>query len=206
MTPDSFFQLVRETILNPAAAAHQVMAVTISRENLWLAVLLATVLSAIVGGVSQAIVPVEPMVVETVEGPVSLNLSPSSPMMQGVFVGASLVLMVFALYFTGLALGGHGTFPATLALMAWLQVVMVVLQVATLVVMLAVPVLGAFLVMVSFVVFLRGMCVFVKELHGFAGLGRAVLTVVLAFLGVAFGLAIILLIIGIGAGGADINV
>ena len=206
MTLSGFFQLVWETILDPATAAHRVLALNISRENLWLAVLLATVLSAIAGGISQAIVPVEPMVVETVNGPVSMNMSPASPMMQGIFVGASLVLMIFALYFTGQALGGRGTFPGTLALMAWLQIVMVALQVATLVLMLAVPLFGAILVFVSFVVFLRGMAMFVKELHGFDSLGRAIATMILAFLGVAVGLAIILLFIGVGAGGADINV
>ncbi len=206
MTPNGILGLIWETILNPASAARTVLSLRVSRENLWLAVLLATVLSGLVGGLSQMVVPNTPMIFETVEGPVALNLTPSSPMMQGLFVGASLVMMGFSLYFTGRALGGQGTFPGTLALMAWLQVVMVAMQIATLVLIFVAPVVAAFLVFVSLVVFVRSTVVFVNELHGFQSIGRAIVTVLLAFLGVVVGFTIILLFSGVGASGVAINV
>jgi hypothetical protein len=205
MTPNGILGLIWETILNPASAARTVLSLRVSRENLWLAVLLATVLSGLVGGLSQMVVPNTPMIFETVEGPVALNLTPSSPMMQGLFVGASLVMMGFSLYFTGRALGGQGTFPGTLALMAWLQVVMVAMQIATLVLIFVAPVVAAFLVFVSLVVFVRSTVVFVNELHGFQSIGRAIVTVLLAFLGVVVGFTIILLFSGVGASGVAIN-
>ena len=206
MTPNGILSLIWETILNPASAARTILSFRVSRENLWLAVLLATVLSGLVGGLSQMVVPSTPMIIETVEGPVALNLTPSSPMMQGLFVGASLVMMVFALYFAGRALGGQGTFPGSLALMAWLQVVMVAMQIATLVLIFVAPVVAALLVFVSLVVFVRSMVVFVNELHGFQSIGRAIVTVLLAFLGVVVGFTIILLFIGVGPSGVAVNV
>jgi hypothetical protein len=206
MTPNGILSLIWETILNPASAARTVLSFRVSRENLWLAVLLATVLSGLVGGLSQMVVPNTPMIIETVEGPVAFNLTPSSPMMQGLFVGASLVMMVFALYFTGRALGGQGTFPGSLALMAWLQLVMVAMQIATLVLIFVAPVVAALLVFVSLVVFVRSMVVFVNELHGFQSIGRAIVTVLLAFLGLVVGFTIILLFIGVGASGVAVNV
>ena len=40
---------------------------------------------------------------------------------------------------------------------------------------------------------------FTRELHGFAGLGRAAVTLILAVLGLGIGLSLILALIGVGA-------
>lgn len=184
--------LIWRSIVAPAKVGAALAAVRLSRGVLWQALLLVTVVSG--------------LTLQLIGGPLASPIGSGQvlgPYANTMILGASLVMLVFALFFTGRALGGTGRFPAALALVAWLEVVAIVLRIA---VFLASQILGpaisAGLPLLVVAVLFWTMINFVRALHGFATLGRAIMTLVLAVLGIGFGLTLILAAIDILSGGA----
>ena len=191
LTLQGLTRLVIDTIGDPGGVARRLMALNLPRETLWLALALVTVLSVLMA------VPMNLLLPDT-----TIGAEPAlqfGPMMYGVVLGASLVLTVFILYYTGSALGGQGRFTDSLALITWLQVVLLALQVVQLLALLLSPLLATFVTFASLAVGLYCLVHFVKEMHRFEGMGRAILTIVLGFLGLGLALSIVLTIAGVGA-------
>jgi len=177
--------LLRETIRDPSLVARQIMALRLDRGTLWSALALATILSVLLVAVMEALLPVQ--------GATSLI----GPWLYTVILGSSLVVSVFILTFVGNALGGGGDLGDALALMAWYQMLLLALQVFQLVSILIAPLLGMVASVISLGIALWVIVNFVNEMHRFGNMGRAVLTLVLAFLGLALGLGLILGSIGV---------
>ena len=97
----SLLRLFGQSITDPAGAARILTARRYDRQTLWTLLALVSVLSVLLLAVSNLLVPVvvpEEMIVIT-------------PMTYGVIIAASLVMLVFALYWVGRMFGGTGHFP-----------------------------------------------------------------------------------------------
>lgn len=190
----SFLRLVWQTIVAPAETAERILALRLPRAVLWEALVLVTVLSVLLASLVQGATPTLP----TAEG------TAVSPLAYGLILGGSLVMMVFALHFTGQALGGSGEFTGAIALVVWLEAVaMVVRFIQGLLLWLSPPFASIFSI-VALAVLLWCLINFIDVLHRFDSRGKAVMVLFLAVIGLAVGLFMILALIGAGAtGGPD---
>lgn len=127
-----------------------------------------------------------------------------SPFLDAVVLGAMSAVMVFVFYTAGRSLGGTGSFGATLALMAWFQCVVLILVVAQVVVGLLVPALLGIFALFSFVLQIYVLLHFMNVLHGYGSLAKAAGLLLVSVVGLGFGLALIVVLIGgvATAGGA----
>ena len=173
--------LLRQTLSDPRAAARQVMALPLPRSARWQALALVIVLSMLFG---QAAV-----LLMAGQGPDALSV--------GLIQGAVLLALVYAVHFVGRLLGGRGAFEDGLILIAWLQGVMVAVQIAQIVALVILPPLTGLLGFLGMALFLWLLTNFVAELHGFTSLGRVFGMILLTLFGVAILLAIALQILGV---------
>lgn len=181
--PD-FFRLVGLTLVNPADVARLIVAHRQSRQVLWSALLLVTVLTVLMLAAVQMVVPAFPV---------------PQPFTSTLVVGAMFVILVFAIYFTGQALGGTGTFPAAIALVAWYGAVGIVVRTVVALVIGMVPALAVTLGLASGTLMLWCLVNFVNVLHGYDSLPKAAGVLALTLIGLLFGVAFIVALIGIGA-------
>lgn len=192
---DALRDLALETIQSPRTAAKKIMALNLSRDVLWSGLFLAAALNSIIFSFSILL------------GDASM-LPPlfRNPVLFFVLVAGVLVLMVHVFYWTGRALGGRGELGELLALMVWLQGLRAVAQAIMFVLLLVSPVIGQ---LFSLVVGILGVWItvnFVTEALRLPSLLHAVGVIVLAAVGIVFGLAILVGLIGLGALGVPVNV
>ena len=173
----------------PRDEARWVMSHDMPRIARWETLLLIVVISVFLARISMFLVPAQG---DIVMAPLMMN-----PFMVGIIQMSSLVLMVFAIYWVGRAMGGVGGFGNTILVVAWIQFVMVCLQVIQTVSMVLVPPLAGMISMAGFVLFFWLLTNFIAELHGFVSLGRVFLVIILTTVGFAFGLSLILTMIGV---------
>jgi len=198
MTIASIKELVRQTLKTPRLAATRLLALRLPPEWLWMALLLMTVLNAIVYSVSQILLPMP--------DPQAMAMMPAafkSPVLFTIFLGGSLVISVFVMTWIGRALDGKALINDILVLICWLQVMRLGLQVIVLILMLAAPVLGGLLVMVASVWGIVILVAFLDVAHDFKNVGRAIMVMVLAVAAMVVGLSVILGVISVvilGAG------
>jgi len=181
-----------QSILMPAVVARQIMTLSLSRGLLWQALLLMVILGVLTSALTQGAVLRLPLGTATVD---------VTPLSYALILGGSLVMLVFALHYTGQMLGGTGSFAATLALVVWLEAVAVLVRVAQALLLLALPGFSGIVAILGLCILGWCMLNFVDVLHGFQSLGRAALTLVLAVIGITFGMAIILTLIRVMAPG-----
>lgn len=175
----------------PRDEARWIMSIDLPRASRWQALLLIVVISVILAQISMVLVPMQG---DVIMAPLMMN-----PVMAGIIQMSLLVLMVFATYWIGRAMGGTGGFGNTILVVAWIQFVMVCLQVIQTVSMVLIPPLAGMISVVGFVLFFWLLTNFIAELHGFQSLGRVFLMILLSMFGFAFGLSLILTLIGVSA-------
>ncbi len=199
ITPGGVMRLLALTVRDPAEAARLLLSLRLSRGVLWQALALVTIVSVLVVGLSPGPMPEA----ATAEGTDALFLSPFA---YATILGASLVMLVFALHFTGAALGGTGSFAGTLTLVTWLEVLATAIRVVQVVTLLVAPVAAGIVSIAGLVLLGWTLVNFIRVLHGFDTLGRAVLTLLLAIAGMSVGLMLILGLIGVGVAGGPFDV
>ena len=173
--------LLRLTLSDPRGAARRVMALPLPLGARWQALALVIVLSMLFGQAAALML--------AGEGVDATAL--------GLIQAAALLTLVYAVYIVGRLMGGRGVFEDGLILVAWLQGVMVAVQLAQIVALLILPPLTGLLGFLGFALFLWLLTNFVAELHGFSSLGRVFGMILLTLFGVAIVLAIVLQMLGI---------
>lgn len=199
VTPEGLLRLFVLTLRDPGRAGRALIALNLSRAVLWQALTLVTVIGALIAAVSPVMLP-EPGPVAAPE-PVVLT-----PFASAAVLGAMLVMLVFAVYYTGAALGGTGSFGATLTLVVWLEVVAMAFRLVQAVSVVLSPVLGTIAWLAGFVMLFWTLINFIKVLHGFGTLGRAVLTLMIGVTGIIVGMTLMLSLIGAGLDGGPFDV
>jgi hypothetical protein len=198
-TPAGMGRLLILTVRAPARAAELLVGLNLSRVVLWQALALVTVVSVLIVAISPGPMPEA----GAIAGPQPVVFTPFA---YATVLGASLVMLVFALHYTGQAIGGTGSFAATLTLVVWLEVLATAIRVVQAVVYLILPPLGALVSLVGLALLVWTLLNFINVLHGFQSLGRAVLALLLAVVGISLGLALILSLIGAGLPGGALDV
>lgn len=189
-----FGDLALLTLREPWAAARRVLAFRTTRDILWLLLVLVAVIYVVVQG----------LVSFLIFGPAALGGGPGqpSPFTELAIVLSSSVILVFVLHFSGRAFGGVGTFPASIVTVAWLNLVTTLAVPVLIPAMVFAPGLGSFLYLAVVALFIRALIHFVREMHGFDSLWTSAGVVAVCFVGIGFGMMIVLRMLGVEIPGA----
>ena len=183
--------LLRQTLTAPREAAARIIGLDLPRDWLWTALLLMGVLNGLVysvvlqiGGPQEGAAP--PMMPAVLQ----------SPLIFTVFLIGALTLTVFSLSLAGRFMGGVAETVHILALITWLQLLRLLVQVALVVLMLALPLLGVLLVLVASVWGIVILVAFMDEAHQFENMFKAVGAIIFGFIVVLIGLSAIFALFG----------
>ena len=193
MTLGGFVTSVIDTLRAPKEAARWVMSFDMTRGERWMALFLVVLLSVILQQATTMLFP------QTVDSLLADLLS--RPLTVATIQMSIMVLLVFAIYWIGRARGGTGDFGDAILLLTWVQCVLVFLQVLQTIFLFLMPPLAGLLGVLGIFVFFWLLTNFIAELHGFKSLGLVFAMIVLSGLGIAFGMALIMSLIGIAAPG-----
>ncbi|MEM7296290.1 MAG: YIP1 family protein [Pseudomonadota bacterium] len=180
--------LIAQSLREPRVAARGLLDMGVPVQASWATLVACICLGVVItfvisGGGDVAMIP---------------GLAPISPFFMAAVSLCMSALFVFALFYSGQALGGQGSIAATVMIVAWLQVLQLVGQVVQTLVLLLSPALAALLSMAILLWLLWVLVSFVQEVMAFDGVGRAATALLLAITGVALGLSLILGLLGFG--------
>lgn len=188
LTPALLMRMIRATLQSPRAGARAMLDFGFAPVVGWMALLLMAVASTLLTHVSFAMMPPEAQAF--------WGAAMGSPVRTAILQWIVLLLSVHAIHKIGRWRGGHGTLEGAVILVAWLQFILLCVQIAQLIAQAIAPPLADILGLVGLVLFLWLLTSFVAELHGFQSLALTFLgilgtilaaSIVLAFL---FGLLI----------------
>ncbi len=150
----------RHTVSDPRAAARRVMALPLSIQDRWAALLLTVVCSTILFHIELALMPAD--VVTAMLG--------ASPLRTGLIQTLTMVAVTGLTWRLGRARGGTGSLADAVILMAWLQVLLLFVQAAQVVALVILPPLASLLGFAGIGLFFWLFTHFVAEMHGFKSL------------------------------------
>ena len=161
MTFDDFKALTRQTLRNPEQAARWLIDQGWPMQVRWMALVLAVSLSGLLAYASTLLFPLP-----ADEGAAVFSISRQPLVLAGmqlvaIVVGAGLMAGV------GRMFGGHGRFEDALLLTVWIEVMLLIVQLAQIVLSLALPELAGILGIIAVALFLWLTVQFTKALHGF---------------------------------------
>lgn len=189
MTLDDLKQLAALTLREPASALAVMQRVNPAISTRWMALFLAVALSTLLATVARALFPVE------VDNPLAAVFAQpiTLAIIQLFAMGFAAVLMASV----GRIFGGKGEFPDALMVTAWIEMLLVAVQVVQVVVMLIFPAVATMLSLLAFGLFLYLIVQFTKALHGFSSTPLVVLGMIGTLLVVGFALSAIAVSFGI---------
>lgn len=171
LSPQALYSAAKHTLTDPAAAARQVMALrlTTSEAGMALAAIAvsATLLTSLIqltfGRVSDA----------AAEGIFN------HPLLLAVGQFAVMGSCAFLMWRVGRLFGGLGTFAQSLSLVAWLDAVLILLNLAGIVVLLVLPVLAPLILIALFLALFYLLTHFTAALNGFTSLPKTLIAILL---------------------------
>ncbi len=160
----TLLRAARDTLVNPASAARYVMGLGLDAGQGLMALGLTAVCATLLTAMMQAFMgPIDdPAMQEMFNRPFILAISQFGLMALGAFL----------MWRVGRVFGGNGSFAQSLALVAWLEVVLILLQVAALVVQLALPLFALPVGLASVFAFFYLLTHFTAALNGFVSLTK----------------------------------
>jgi hypothetical protein len=186
--------LLRLTLANPAAA----MAYLLDQRLPLGPSLQVVTLGAVLSTLSTCLA----LIVQPFPDPLVNALVLNNPIIFAISGAVAAVLLAFSLFRLGAAFGGQGDFAGACLLMGWLQVVMVVLQLAELLAIVLLPaVIGVVVSIAALGVVIWVAVGMTGALHRFANTGLAVGTLIGAFVMTILGMALLAMLIGTLSGG-----
>ncbi|SDE90004.1 Yip1 domain-containing protein [Paracoccus isoporae] len=169
MTLDDFLTLTRNSLRQPDLALRQLQSLDLPMQTRWMALVLVVALSSLLAGMAARMFPVP---VET-----GLSLLTRQPL---IMAGAQLFGMALTAWLianVGRAFGGRGDFADALLVVAWIEFLLVVVQLAQVVLMGVSPLFASAMGMAIIFMLVWLTVNMVKALHGFE-------SAILVFLGV----------------------
>lgn len=196
LTAKSMLSLIATSLRTPREAARILMASGLDRNTRWLALVALVVCGSVL-----SILATYALV-----GQLGLFLGFifATPLAATIVQLSATIFTVFAIFWIGRSLGGQGSFDDSIILVAWTQLVIIGLQLLQLLTFyLLRPVSG--LVDIAAAILSVWMLVgFIAELHGFQSLFRVFLVLLATVFAMAFGLSLILSLIGISIPGVPV--
>ncbi len=186
----SFAQIVRDTILDPRAAAGRALGLDLPRAVLWQVLVLVVILGMLQTFAYDALLP----------SPAENALMPffgNQPLLTAGIAFAATLAMVVAMHRVGRAFGGTGDFDGALRLTVWLQTVMLFLNVVQMVLLVVLPPLAALMGIVNLGLMLWLMTNFVAVLHGFRALFPVFVMIIVTGFAMGFALFFLLMMTGV---------
>jgi hypothetical protein len=182
-------KLVSDSLVSPRNAARAVIALGLSRDLLIQAAAAVTAVAVIL---SYLAVMVRPGQVDQVSAAILAN-----PLLGAAVQFGIILVVAFVTARVGNMFGGRGTLDGALAVVVWLNAMLVLIQAVQLFALVVLPPLAALIALATVIWLLWAMANFVTELHGFQNplfvLAGVILTIIVLF----FGLAMILAILGV---------
>lgn len=179
--------LIRLSILTPKEGAATILSFSPGRDILWTALALIAVVSGVLSTLSTYVVP-------AASADMGEHLLSSPVLFTGVLAGI-LLLTVICTHYIGRGFGGTGEFNESLLLVAWLQLVLVAVQVVQLGIALVSPEIAQLIGVASLFLFIWLYVNFVAVLHGFASLPMVLVGMMISMFAVGIGLSILLSLI-----------
>lgn len=181
--------LIGDSFLRPRSAARRVLALPLPLPLLLQAAVLVTAVGMVLG---YAAFRLAPGAIDQVSATVL-----SSPLLGAVLQLAVMAMVVFLTARVGRMFGGVGDVRGALALVVWLNAMMVLLQLVQLVALAVLPALAAAVAIVSIVWVLYAFACFVAELHGFRNAAMVLAGVLATSVVLMLGVAMLAAIFGI---------
>ncbi len=179
------------TLQSPRQGGEAVLKLNLSQSVLWQALMLVSIIPAILLFVSQALVEpdqaLDELTVPLLEHPVLFAVTQ-------FMIAAG---MVAAIHYVGRFFGGQGLFADSLALVVWLQAIMTMVQIIQFVLLAASPLLSVLVVYASVVLFFVLLTAFVQTIHGFQSAGAVFGMIIMSMIALLVILSLILNIFGI---------
>ena len=181
--------LARLTARDPRGGARAILSLRLPRRTLWELLLLVSVLTDLLLFAELAVGGADVQVL--------LSAALPDPLLMAAMQFASLFVMTLALYGVGHAFGGKGDWAGAMALVVWLQVIMLALGLAQVVLYLLIPVAANLLGLVSLVALMWLLTHFTAELHCFKNLWLVAFGIVGTAVVLIFGLSFLLVAFGV---------
>ncbi len=182
-------KLVSDSLVSPREAARTVLAVGLSRDLLIQAAAAVTAAAVILSYLAMVFRPGQ---VDQVSAAILAN-----PLLGAAVQFGIILIAAFVTARVGNMFGGRGDLDGALAIIVWLNAMLVLIQVVQLGVLIVLPPLAALIALATVIWLLWALANFVTELHGFQNpffvLAGVILTIIVLF----FGLAMILAILGV---------
>lgn len=191
MTIEGLLRLILDTLRDPRDVARRLLVLNLDTSVLWLALVLVTVLNALLFHLSNVLFP----------APSPAPGLTNNPMLYAIASGGAFVISIFVLTWVGNIMGGRGRLADVLVLMVWLQFVGLAGHVVMMLIVAALPPLALGLTMVIFGLSLWITLHFLSAAHHFDSLWRAFGVLVGTIVGLSVGLTIFLTLIGVSAQG-----
>lgn len=180
-------ELIADSFLRPRAAARRVLGLDLPMPFLLEAAVLVTTVGMVLGYAAFSLAP------EAIDQVSATVLA--SPLLGAAMQLAVMAVVVGLTMRVGRLFGGTGGVQGALAIVVWLNAMMVLLQAAQLVSLVVLPPLAAVVAIISIVWVLYAFACFVAELHGFRNaavvLAGVLATSVILMLGAAMLAAIL---------------
>lgn len=176
----------RETLVDPDRAARRAMALGLSVSEGLMAVGLTALIATLLTALMQLIYPVrDAEMAGLFFHPLWLALSQFGLMVLGAFL----------MWWVGRLFGGTGTFAKALVLVAWLEGVLILLQVLAAVVLTVLPLLAGPVALASLFAFFYLVTHFTLALNGFSSLIKTLFGIVATLFAVAFAASLLLMLL-----------
>ena len=195
LTPALLMRMVRETLVAPRAGAAMVLGFGFAPIVGWLALLLMAIASTLLTHISFAMM--------ASEAQVFWGNAMGSPIRTAMLQWVVLLISVHAIHKIGRWRGGKGSLEGAVVLVAWLQFILLCVQILQLVAQALVPPLSDILGIIGLVLFLWLLTNFTAQLHGFKSLGLVFFGIVMTIFAVSLVLGFVFtLLIGAPVAGA----
>ena len=198
MTAENLIRAAVFTVKDPRAGARAVLDMGLSLRSSFTALFLMAVGSTMLSSLTFLLSPMR-------DDPELARVF-GNPMLLAVVQVMLLTLVALLIYAVGRRFGGGGDLPGAVVLTAWLEFVLILIQVMQLVALLTVPILAEALGLVGFVLFIGLLTRFIMELHGFSSTAKVVAMIFATFFTAVFALSVILAAIILVMGGSLANV
>jgi hypothetical protein len=184
------------TLRDPREAADIILGWNLSKEALWTAIALVSVIVTILSTISNIILPV----------PAPLNAIVGNPFIYFIIAAGGFVATVHAMYWTGRMLGGRGRIEDLMVLLLWLQAMRAVAQAAVVVLLVLAPAVASLLVLLIAMATLWVFINFISIGLHLESMTRAVVVLLLGALLLVVGLSFFLSLTGLSGLGVSLNV
>ena len=184
LTPEVLLSAARYTLQNPRAGARVILSLGLTTGQALLALVLIAVISTLLTAASFLIAPLPP------EAEVQMLFA--NPLELAVMQTVVLAFGAGMVHLVGRKFGGRGTLAGAVALIAWIEFILSLMQLVQIVALFILPPFAEVIGIMGLAVFLWLLTQFVTELHGFSSVWKVFGGILATIFTLSFGVAILL--------------